>query len=294
MLGSIGVVLGVEDSRARDERNGVKRLEIVSAASPYKRVDPTSAEGQSRLQARVDALADVFLAKVARNRDTDVETVAREFGQGDVFLGQAAVDAGLADRVGDYESLIAELANRQYQAPAQRATARKSTASADAPSTETTTAADALHDQESTMDDNKGAPAADTKPSKLTAAQVVEQQPDAAAQLQGTAKAEGTTEGRTAERARVSAILGSEEAVGREDMAKHLAFETDTTVEAAVALLGKAPKAAAATAAPAKANALDAAMRDVGNANVGADADKSGDRDEAAAILETAKLVGLA
>lgn len=97
MLGSIGVVLGIEDSRERDTKNGIKRMEIVSAQSPFKRVDPATDEGQSRLQARVDALAEVFVAKVARNRGKDVETVLKVFGQGDVFVGQAAVNAVLAE-----------------------------------------------------------------------------------------------------------------------------------------------------------------------------------------------------
>lgn len=46
------------------------------------------------------------------------------------------------------------------------------------------------------------------------------------------------------ERARISAIVNSEEAKGREGLAKHLAFETDTPAEAAVEMLKVSPKAA--------------------------------------------------
>lgn len=48
----------------------------------------------------------------------------------------------------------------------------------------------------------------------------------------------------TAERGRAKAILGHADAKGREDLAHHLAFETDMSADAATAMLGKAPKAA--------------------------------------------------
>ncbi|MBR0871192.1 hypothetical protein JQ633_12545 [Bradyrhizobium tropiciagri] len=45
-----------------------------------------------------------------------------------------------------------------------------------------------------------------------------------------------------AERGRAKAILVHADAKGREDLAAHLAFDTDMTAEAATAMLGKAPK----------------------------------------------------
>jgi len=267
MLGSIGVVLGIEDSRERDTKNGIKRMEIVSAQSPFKRVDPATEEGQSRLQARVDALAEVFVAKVARNRGRDVETVLKEFGQGDVFVGQAAVNAGLADRVGSYEGVISEL---------------RSTTNGRAGAI----AAAGGNNEEIAMGDNNGAPAADSKPSTLTAAQVVEQHPQAAADLRADAT--------SGERARIKGILASDEAAGRDDLAKHLAFDTDSTVDAAVAMLKVAPKAAAAATGFEK---LDAAMKAEGNANVGADSDngeKSEDEKSYEALMAGARAVGAA
>lgn len=47
-------------------------------------------------------------------------------------------------------------------------------------------------------------------------------------------------EARTAERARIAAILDSEAAKGRGGLARHIALSTDTTPEAAIALLDKA------------------------------------------------------
>lgn len=64
----------------------------------------------------------------------------------------------------------------------------------------------------------------------------------------------------TDERGRIKSIIGSEAAKGRETLANHLAFETDMTPDAALAVLNAAPAAAApAPAAPAaRGSRLDA------------------------------------
>ncbi|MDI9240745.1 S49 family peptidase [Lysobacter sp. LF1] len=264
ILGSLGTVLAIEDSRDRDAKNGVRRTEIVSSQSPYKRVDYATDDGRARLQARVDALSDVFLAKVARNRGVDVETVTQQYGQGDVLVGQAAITAGLADRIGSYEGVISQLQAR-VRASAGALAAAGST------------------EKESFMDKHDGAPAAD-KPTQLTAAQVTEQHPAAAEGIRSEAHAVGRSE----ERRRIQTILASEHAQGREDLARHLAFESDAGADAATALLQKAPKASTSNGF----DKLDAAMRGVGNATVGADADaEEGGEDS---LIQTAKALGLA
>lgn len=60
----------------------------------------------------------------------------------------------------------------------------------------------------------------------------------------GNDAAKITTEAVTKERGRAKSILGHADAKGREDLAHHLAFETDMSSDAAVAMLAKAPKAA--------------------------------------------------
>lgn len=104
MLGSIGVVTGtyVEDDESF--------VEIVSTQSPGKRPDVRTTEGRAQIQAEVDALADVFVKTVARNRGVSAEKVLSDFGKGGILVGQAAVDAGMADEIGSLESLLAELA----------------------------------------------------------------------------------------------------------------------------------------------------------------------------------------
>jgi ClpP class serine protease len=115
MLGSIGVIAAVPDP-AYDSAGDVV---FVSSQSPKKRPDPTTAEGKTDIQSTIDSLAQIFVETVARNRGVTADTVLESFGQGGVFVGKDAIAAGLADRLGSYEDVLAQLAGRQ-QAAAQR------------------------------------------------------------------------------------------------------------------------------------------------------------------------------
>jgi signal peptide peptidase SppA len=110
VLGSIGVLMSYLDTTARDAKSDVRTVEIVSSQSPDKRINPATDEGRAKVQAIVDALAEVFVNAVASNRGVTPQTVLADFGRGGVLIGAAAVKAGMADRIGSLESVIAELA----------------------------------------------------------------------------------------------------------------------------------------------------------------------------------------
>lgn len=67
----------------------------------------------------------------------------------------------------------------------------------------------------------------------------------AVAKASADAKVSGEASGAAAAKTRIKAIMGSEQAKGREALASHFAYDTDLPTEAAVAALDKAPKAAA-------------------------------------------------
>lgn len=120
-LGSIGVVMSYLDTRKRDEKADVRAVDIVSSQSPDKRVDPNTDEGRAKVQATVDQLAQVFVAAVADYRKTTVDKVLSDFGRGGLLIGEHAIKAGMADRIGSLESVIAELAG-SASAPGSRRT----------------------------------------------------------------------------------------------------------------------------------------------------------------------------
>lgn len=102
------------------------------------------------------------------------------------------------------------------------------------------------------------------------------------------------SEARTAERARVSGIQGSDEAKDRSALANHLAFNTSMSVADAKAILAAAPQE---TAAPVAAgNPLKEAMDAGKHPNVGADTTGAAGDDKlnaAAGILAAAKAAGV-
>jgi len=107
MVGSIGVVAAYRDTRERDKKAGVRTIEFVSSQSPRKRPDPAGEDGAADIQAMVDRLAIEFIADVAKNRGTNLETVIEDFGGGALLIGADAVTVGMADRVGTFESILA-------------------------------------------------------------------------------------------------------------------------------------------------------------------------------------------
>jgi len=109
LLGSIGVVLGVQDRTAADERRGVRTVQFVSSQSPGKRPDVNTDEGKGQVQTMVDDLAEVFISAVAKHRGVSTEDVISKFGAGGVKIGAKAVAAGMADEVGQFEAVLASL-----------------------------------------------------------------------------------------------------------------------------------------------------------------------------------------
>lgn len=257
IAGSIGTVMNVTDSKEKDAKAGVKNYTIVSSQSPFKRTDPSTEEGQNQMQAMVDSLSDVFVSKVAAFRGVDAATVLSNFGQGGVLVGQAAVTAGLADRIGSYEGVIAQLQGSTYST---------------APTQSAATGATVLNASEEIGMDQK---------------ELAEKFPDVAAAFRLEGSTAATATATATERTRVQGIIASAEAEGRGDLAQALAFTTDMPVEAAVALLAKSPKAAAADAATP--DQFAALMAKLGNPAVGADIDaNTGDDTVEAAIARSA------
>ncbi|HBO5326416.1 TPA: S49 family peptidase [Pseudomonas aeruginosa] len=108
MAGSIGVI--VEAVVQPDGPDKPKRYQVVSRNAPNKRPDVTTEEGRKKIGETVDALAEVFENKVARNLGVAAERIPEMGDYGGLLVGAAAVKAGLARRLGSLEALITELA----------------------------------------------------------------------------------------------------------------------------------------------------------------------------------------
>ncbi len=267
LVGSIGVVKSLRDYTKMFENAGVTEIEIVSSQSPYKRTDPASKEGRSREQAQVDALAEVFVEAVARNRAVSRSKVIEDFGQGDCLVGQLAVEAGLADRVGSLEALIEELGAHAPAATGEASMsmtrARSTKASAriaakaneedkDLAEDEDENAVDedeqANDEQDSADDEETGAEGDDDETAEGEEDETAEDDEESAEdeeepKSKGKAKSKAKASG---EKARIAGILRHAEASGRGQLAEYLAFDTSMSVAAAAKILKASPKAGGA------------------------------------------------
>lgn len=110
IAGSLGVVMGYNDTTKRDEKADVRRVEIVSSNAPDKRLDPNTDAGRAKVQAMVDALEAVFISAVAKGRGRTEAHVVANFGRGGILVGNEAMRVGMVDRIGTLDSVIASLA----------------------------------------------------------------------------------------------------------------------------------------------------------------------------------------
>lgn len=176
------------------------------------------------LEALATAYARVYAAKSGKSAD-DCRTIMRDERW---FTPEQAVEEGFADEVTDTKAEpVAAFDYRLFEHPPKRLTAlavKKNWRLPDA-------------DQRADM-------SAANRPNKETTMTDKTKADDTAADL-----AKATADAKN----RIKAIMASEEAKGREDLASHFAYDTEMTADAAIAALGKAPKAA--VAAPAKTDA---------------------------------------
>lgn len=114
-VGSIGVFQVVVDASESLACEGIKIVVVRSGAAKGAFTDglKISDDDLERLQAHVDQLARIFMARVARGRRLSVQRVA-DFATGEVWIGEAAKAIGLVDDVvPSFEDVLAEFAERK-------------------------------------------------------------------------------------------------------------------------------------------------------------------------------------
>ncbi len=109
--GSIGVVMLHADYSKWLAKEGVEPTLIFAGAhkvdgNPFA---PLPADVRDELQREVSAFYDLFVTTVAKGRGNRLTAEAARATEAKSFIGQAAVDAGVADRLGTFESVLSEL-----------------------------------------------------------------------------------------------------------------------------------------------------------------------------------------
>jgi len=121
-VGSIGVVATTSRQEAPGA-DGRRAYEVVSSGAPMKRPDFSTEEGRAAVQAEVDAIEAVFVADVAAGRKVSEDKVKADFGKGAMVSASRAVAAGMADRIGTLEGVLAQDTGRTRTTGGRRALA---------------------------------------------------------------------------------------------------------------------------------------------------------------------------
>lgn len=250
--GSVGVVMRHVDFSRALANEGISVTHIFAGAhkidgNPFQALPEAV---RAAFQDEINTLYTMFVAAVARHTGMSEEAVRAT--QARTYMGQAAIDVGLAKRISTADAVLTELAGLRARSFPAGPGALSSTTGA-----------------------NMTAP---------TAAAPAAQQPAAFSQADiDKARAEGRSEGVKAERERASGILAHKEAEGRTELALKC-VSTGLTVEQAGELLAASPKQAAA-AQPG--NAFAAAMAATPNPNVKAGEPQDQDPDEPQAVASS-------
>jgi ClpP class serine protease len=229
--GSIGTVVSYP---VRDSQYSV---ELVSKKSPKKRPNPKTESGKAQIIAELDAITDVFIGDVARHRGVTSQTVEADFGQGDVFVGQYGVTAGLADRVGTLDALLTELQTGQKLAK---------------PAVNKPKSITINRDERNASMDWMTITAADIEKNRADLVMGLTQKATAEATQKGfeDGKAAGLTEGKalgaTAERDRIQGVMGAG-LPGHDDLIKQMAFDGKSTPGDAALAVNKAERETSAS-----------------------------------------------
>lgn len=259
-VGSIGVRTEHIDTSMRDAATGVKRTVI--KAGKYKAagdgpLDPKTLEYK---QAQVDYLYSLFVDTVAMHRGVSVEAVLERMADGQVFIGQQAIDAGLVDGFATLEELVAQLADKpeaiaplrtQNQAGGMRP--KRATRAVFLPSASMAAgvAASDASPQDEPVQPVTPATAQEPHMSTLTREDLEQQH----AALFASLRSEFMAAGAAAERDRIQAVRAVA-LPGHEALVERLAFDGKTTAgEAALAIVAAERETVAAAA---KAFASDA------------------------------------
>lgn len=208
IVGSIGVVLTHFDRSGELDQKGIKPTLIYAGKN---KVDgnpfgPLSDSVKADLQREVAKFYDQFVALVATGRGERFSEEAARNTEAQTFLGEEAIERGLADRIASIDTVISDLQSKQAQGAANGGMFHMTGTPNAAPEAQNTGITQEAHDA-----------------------------------AVNTAR----TEGAAGERERIAGILNHAEAEGRAEQAKTLALDTDLDAEAAGKVLAASPKAVA-------------------------------------------------
>jgi capsid assembly protease len=120
--GSIGVVSLHVDASGQLEQDGLKPTLIIAGAHkadghPF---GPLPESVRADWQARIDGIYSDFINAVAAGRGKRMSADAARATEARIYIGAKAVEVGLADRIGTFESVLADLTRAPGRSSSQK------------------------------------------------------------------------------------------------------------------------------------------------------------------------------
>jgi ClpP class serine protease len=245
--GSIGVLLAIQNIKGALEKQGVGVKLIYSGAhkvdgNPFEEM---SADVTKKLQSEVDKMRIKFADSVAAGRGSRLTAAAVLATEAQMYTGQEAVDAGLADGVATLEEVISMMQERISLAPGQ--SNLKGISMSQTPVVEATAVADNT-------------------------------------QALAAAEAKGFALGATAERDRIKSIMNSDSAKNRQKLASHIAFSTGLMSADAEAMLSASAPEVVDVPKPATTASVDAKLLELADGAGLKGGDKMSEKDSEAEL----------
>jgi ClpP class serine protease len=238
VVGSIGVVCLHLDRSAAYAKKGVKPTLIHAGA--YKvdgnSLQPLEDGPRARIQQSIDDFYSLFVTTVGKLRPGLGAAGARRTEAG-LFMGEKAIAAGLADRVGTMDDAVASFRRPEAAAPQASMPATPRPGAPAQPQRPAAAQLAAASPPAQTRESLAGVVAA--ADGALCARALADARRSGISEAQTAGFVSAYCEAALAERARIRAIFTCPQAKGREASARHLALETTlSAVDALAALTG--------------------------------------------------------
>jgi capsid assembly protease len=223
IAGSIGVVMLHLDHSKALENKGITPTLIFAGAHKVdgNPLEPLSESVKGELQAEVNSFYQMFVNTVAEGRGRRLSRKAARETEARTYIGQDAVEAGLADAVGTFDDVLSE-ANALARRSAGRVAAGRTNMAL--------------------LDD-----AADGVPKAEHDAAVAKAKADGITEGEAKGKQAGKVEGAADAYSRITTVLASDKVKGKEPYAVNLACKAPTmSADDVISLCEGIPAAAAA------------------------------------------------
>lgn len=116
-VGAVGTYLVHDDESRKRDREGVDQTVIKAGRFKAMHLESLTPESREQLQDFVDQMNDQFIEGIAAGRNTTVEKVRENYGEGAVLTPLKAAEVGMIDGIATFDSIMNHAQNLKPSPP---------------------------------------------------------------------------------------------------------------------------------------------------------------------------------